>query len=100
MRAGFVLHVPDEERELPVRVLDHVGPGRVASGEVGPARPAQGREHRLGHGLDLDAAGSGASCAVPWAGVPPPPTTPPHVSVWPVNTRPPHPPLPPLQGNG
>ena len=56
VRARLVLHVPDEECELPVRVLDHVGPGRVASGEVGPARPAQGRKHRLRHRLDLDAA--------------------------------------------
>ncbi len=50
-----IFHVPYEHREVVLRVLDHVGPGRVAGAEVGPSRPAQACEHRLRHALDADA---------------------------------------------
>ena len=37
----------DEEREVAMRVLHHVGPGRVAGRQLGPAGPAQAGQHRL-----------------------------------------------------
>ncbi len=47
---------PTNSAKCAVRVLDHVGPGRIALRQLGPSRPAQAGEHRLRARLDLDAA--------------------------------------------
>ena len=56
VRAASILDVADEHREAVLRVLDHVGPRRVAVGEVGPPRPAQRRQHRRRHRFHREAA--------------------------------------------
>jgi hypothetical protein len=55
-RPGVLLDVADEEGELAVRRLDHVGPGRVAVGHARAAGPAQAGEHRRRQALDDEAA--------------------------------------------
>ena len=49
-------HLADEQREVAERVLDHVGPRGVAGRQLGAARPAQGRQHRLRQALEREAA--------------------------------------------
>ena len=46
----------DEQGEVALRGVEHVGPGGVAVRQVGAARPAQGREHRRRQVLDGQAA--------------------------------------------
>ena len=55
---------PTKSAKLAERVVDHEGPGRVAAGQLGPARPAQRGQHRRRQALEREAAvGMSSSCS-------------------------------------
>ena len=56
VRPGLGRQLADEEREVAVRMLDQVAPGRIAGGQFRPARPAQAGEHRLRQPVQAQAA--------------------------------------------
>ena len=66
---AVAFHVPDKHRESAVRVLDHVGPGRIAAGKVGPPRPRQAGQDGCGDRLDLDAAIAVVLAEILWRGL-------------------------------
>ena len=52
----FTRQFAHEQREIAEGVMHHEGPGGVARGQLGPARPTQGREHGGGQSLQCQAA--------------------------------------------